>query len=256
MTTEKQSGGLKVIGAGLPRTSTVSLQTAFQILGYQPTYHTISDLLPSAASHGPRWRAAMLEKNKAMRQKILAEIVKGYEAVTDGPACFFVEDWCEMFPDAKVVLTLRNSPEAWLKSVNSSIGAAFGKPLAYYITYFVPPMHQGFLLNNLWDVQTYQRYGVGVRTTEFYDFHNDHIREIVPKEKLLEFKAQDGWAPLCKFLGKEIPTGENKEYPHKNDSKAANIIMREFAIWGVGIWLAVGLGIYGGVWGVKKLVLV
>lgn len=44
----------------------------------------------------------MLEKNKVVRQKILGEIERGYEAVTDGPACFFVDDWVEMFPDAKV----------------------------------------------------------------------------------------------------------------------------------------------------------
>ncbi|KAH6675009.1 hypothetical protein B0J14DRAFT_653184 [Halenospora varia] len=194
--TEKQIGGLKVIGAGLPRTSTVSLQSAFQILGFNPTYHTISDLLPNAASHGPKWRAAMLEKDKVVRQKILREIVRGYEAVTNGPACLFVEDWVEMFPDAKVVLTLRNSPEAWLKSVNSSIGAVFGKPLAYYITYFVSPMHQGFLLSNLWDKQILGKYSVGVRSEEYYDFHNNHIRTVVPKERLLEFRAQDGWVPL------------------------------------------------------------
>lgn len=44
----------------------------------------------------------MREQDKVVRQKILAEIVKGYVAIVDGPGCFFVEDWVEMFPDAKV----------------------------------------------------------------------------------------------------------------------------------------------------------
>jgi hypothetical protein len=48
------------------------------------------------------WLQAMKEEDKAVRQKILAELVKGYVAAVDGPACFFVEDWIEMFPDAKV----------------------------------------------------------------------------------------------------------------------------------------------------------
>ncbi|KAF4634956.1 hypothetical protein G7Y89_g3133 [Cudoniella acicularis] len=210
--------------AGLPRTSTVSLQTALQILGYQPTYHTISDFLPNARVQGTKWLAAMQAEDKVVRQKILADIVKGYEAITDGPGCFFVEDWIEMFPDAKVILGLRTTPQAWLDSVNGSIGKAFGKPLAYYLTYFVAPMHYGFLMNNLWDAQTKAKYGVGVKATDFYDYHNDHIRRVVPKEKLLEFKAADGWGPLAEFLGKERPVGE---YPHKNDSKAANVLMRK-----------------------------
>ena len=40
--------------------------------------------------------------DKAVRQKILAEIVTGYAAMVDGPGCFFVEDWVEMYPDTKV----------------------------------------------------------------------------------------------------------------------------------------------------------
>jgi hypothetical protein len=44
----------------------------------------------------------MHESNKDRRQKILAEIVKDYVAIVDGPGCFFVQDWIEMFPDAKV----------------------------------------------------------------------------------------------------------------------------------------------------------
>lgn len=35
--------------------------------------------------------------------------------------------------------------------------------------------------------------------------HNEHIRQIVPKENLLEWNLAEGWEPLCKFLGKPIP---------------------------------------------------
>jgi hypothetical protein len=44
----------------------------------------------------------MRTQDKAVRQKILAEIVRGYMAIVDGPGCFFVQDWIEMFPEAKV----------------------------------------------------------------------------------------------------------------------------------------------------------
>jgi hypothetical protein len=32
------------------------------------------------------------------RQKILAEIVHGWSAIADGPGCFFVEGWLDMYP--------------------------------------------------------------------------------------------------------------------------------------------------------------
>jgi hypothetical protein len=120
----------------------------------------------------------------------------------------------------------------------------------YYVTYFVPEMHSGFMVNNLWDQQTREKYGVGVRTTDYYSFHNEHIREIVPKERLLEFKAADGWEPLCQFLGREAPEGG---YPHRNDSKVANKLIRSFAVYSVGLWVAVGVCGWGLVWVIRHL---
>jgi len=137
---------------------------------------------------------------------------------------------------------LRASPQAWLDSVNGSISKVFGKGPMYYITYYVPEMHFRFPINNLWDQQTKAKYGVGVRSTEYYAYHNDHVRKVMPKERLLEFKAADGWEPLCKFLGKDVPQGK---YPHRNDAKAANQLMKSSAINGIGIWIAIGFGVFG-----------
>ena len=39
------------------------------------------------------------------------------------------------------------------------------------------------------------------------------VRGKVPADRLLEWKVQDGWEPLCKFLGKEVPEGK---FPHIN----------------------------------------
>lgn len=46
--------------------------------------------------------------------------------------------------------------------------------------------------------------------------HYQHVRDVVPKDRLLEFRSQDGWVPLCRFLGKDVPNGE---YPNVNDRK-------------------------------------
>ncbi len=41
------------------------------------------------------------------------------------------------------------------------------------------------------------------------------IRGLVSKERLLEWSAEDGWEPLCKFLGKDIP---KEPFPNTNDA--------------------------------------
>jgi hypothetical protein len=39
------------------------------------------------------------------------------------------------------------------------------------------------------------------------------IRGLVPKDRLLEWYIDDGWEPLCKFLGKPVP---DTPFPHAN----------------------------------------
>ncbi|OCK81558.1 hypothetical protein K432DRAFT_403678 [Lepidopterella palustris CBS 459.81] len=228
----QQTTSLQVIGAGLPRTSTSSLQTALHTIGFAPCYHTITDFLPRARRHGPLWLAAMRASSKAERQKILAKIVKGYTAI--------------------VVLSVRTSPEAWLDSVSSSIAAVFGKQFAYYLACFVPELHFGFLMNNLWDAQTLAKHNIGVRTTEYYIKHNEHIRTLVPAARLLESNAADGWGPLCEFLGSEKPEGV--AFPRRNDRKAARGLIASLVVYGVGIWVAVGVCAWVAVWGGRSLV--
>lgn len=46
-----------------------------------------------------------------------------------------------------------------------------------------------------------------------YREHCAVVRGSVPKERLLEWAVEDGWEPLCKFLGKEVPT---TEFPNGN----------------------------------------
>lgn len=43
--------------------------------------------------------------------------------------------------------------------------------------------------------------------------HYAEIRAAVPKERLLKFRLEDGWEPLCEFLDKEIP---GVPFPTKN----------------------------------------
>lgn len=68
------------------------------------------------------------------------------------------------------------------------------------------------LLSRIWYDNEYDGAKAKMRFAEHYE----HIREIVPKEKLLEMELGDGWEPLCKFLDVPVP---DLPYPRSNDSE-------------------------------------
>jgi hypothetical protein len=55
-----------------------------------------------------------------------------------------------------------------------------------------------------------------------YKEHGERIRALMKErgeeEKLLEWSVEDGWGPLCKFLGRDVPEG--LEFPSGNPPQA------------------------------------
>ena len=47
-----------------------------------------------------------------------------------------------------------------------------------------------------------------------YQRHIEDVKHAVPPEKLLVFSVDQGWEPLCKFLGVAVP---NTPFPNVND---------------------------------------
>src|SRR5215469_10465769 len=92
---------LKVIGAGFPRTATWSQKLALEQLGFGPCYH-MSEALEHP-EHWPLWQAA------AAGQPVDWDaIFAGWGATTDAPACMFYKELAARYPDAKVILGLRD----------------------------------------------------------------------------------------------------------------------------------------------------
>lgn len=78
---------------------------------------------------------------------------------------------------------------------------------------------------------------------EGYDSHYEHVRSLVPKDRLLEYNVKDGWAPLCKFLnvehpGFEFPRGNTTETLNKRFEAALKLtlkaIFKRLAFLGIG----------------------
>lgn len=250
MTTTKPVG-IQVIGAGLPRTATSSLQAALHQLGYQPCQHMVSDVIRDIGGLGHQWTQALQARDKVTRHAILREICKDYRAIVDAPGCFFVEDLMEIYPEAKVVLGLRKSPEAWLKSYNETIGTVRYNYTWYSLGFLLPPVRWMWNFGLHWEKINRDRYHTPVSTLETYHHHNDYIRRVVPKHRLLEFEPSQGWEPLCKFLEKPIP---DSPYPRLNDAKEMQRVLFYSHFVGAGLWGLTGLALFG-VWKGIHLVL-
>lgn len=145
------------------------------------------------------------------------------QVVSDNPAIAFSEELLEAYPKAKVILSVRDSVDDWYESVMKTIWPVVQETyLARWRRWILPkPWFRDFLD---------KRYGhtfygdMPNKGKNGYVKHNEMIRRLVPKERLLEYNVKEGWEPLCNFLGKEIPGGD---FPRLNDGPAFNALMEK-----------------------------
>lgn len=145
-----------------------------------------------------------------------------YAAIVDAPANVFAPSLVEAYPDAKFILTVRDSPEPWVQSWSKTIWAEYRirhSSVACRVTSFLDRLtgkqsSYAQVLNKLEAVRdlTWEKGNEPIAAT--YIRHNESIRSLVPNERLLEFNVKKGWEPLCRFLGKTIP---KEPFPMVND---------------------------------------
>lgn len=122
------------------------------------------------------------------------------------------------YPDAKVVLTIRDREE-WLVSMRKSILTILSWRSWAAIGYFDGFTHRYFKLLNYTTsvlakgVPAYRREADGA-LRESFDEHIARFRSLVPADNLLEWHASHGWEPLCRFLSLPVP---KESFPHLNE---------------------------------------
>ncbi len=107
---------MKVIGAGLPRTATLTQKVALEMLGFEPCYHMVNVL--GNLDNVPRWQEALEGKKRVGRH------FGSFQATVDWPGAFFYRDLMEAYPEAKVLLSVRDA-EAWERSMGETIWGIF-----------------------------------------------------------------------------------------------------------------------------------
>ncbi len=205
---------MKVIGAGLPRTATLSQKVALEMLGLEPCYHMVTVL--ADLDQAARWRAAL------DGEVPVAEILNGFEATVDWPGSFLWRELVNAYPEAKVLLSVRDG-DAWARSMRDTVwGVVYGEILIRHLSdarRTIDPQWNGFMemMTELW-----QRSGLVTDTEPTLEGmsaamarHNDEVVAGVAPARLLVWKPSDGWEPLCEFLEVPVPT---QPFPRVNDS--------------------------------------
>lgn len=205
---------LKVIGAGFGRTGTASLKAALEELGFDKCYH-MQEVFPQP-QHVPVWQAA--SEGKPVDWDKLFD---GYQATVDWPGCTFYKELMAHYPDAKVLLNVRD-PEAWYRSTTNTIYrmSQRGFP-ASLVPLFIPRLRRfiRMVTTLIWQKTFDNRFGDKAYALEVFEKHNAEVKRTVPAEKLLVYEVKEGWEPLCAFLGVPVP---DKPFPRLNDSAAFN----------------------------------
>ena len=194
---------LRVVGAGLGRTGTHSLKLALEQLLVGPCYH-MSEAI-ERPGNTPAWHAAV--RGEAVDWD---RLLSGYIATVDWPACAFWRELRAVNRDAVVLLSSRESPEAWWQSMERTIVATLSRP--------VPSEDADWTARRAMTLEMMERrFAPGWRHRDSaiaaYERHNDDVRAAVPAERLIDWRTGDGWEPLCAALDLPVPA---EPFPHVN----------------------------------------
>jgi hypothetical protein len=181
---------LKIVGAGLGRTGTHSLMVALEKLLGAPCYHM----------------AKVFERNDAEKwlrigrgeTGLMDEVLADCASAVDWPTAAYWEVLADANPDAFILLSTRADGEAWFKSASDTI---FN---------FIPSEPTDDVWGTMVQELIVKKFGGGdlldkPRSIAAYDAHNAYVREHADPKRLIDWKASDGWEPICDALGVPVP---------------------------------------------------
>jgi hypothetical protein len=145
------------------------------------------------------------------------------ESTVDWPGSFFYRELSDAYPEAKIVLSVRD-PEAWEKSMRDTIWDTLcGHSVQAHISkarQLVDPEWQYYirLMSRMWAAQGIFS-GPELRPGQLGEAiarYQEQVQRNIPEDRLLVWSVQEGWEPLCEFLEVDVP---DAQFPRLNDSK-------------------------------------
>ena len=193
---------VSVIGAGLGRTGTMSLKYALEQIGFAPCFHMIELMkVPE--------RIALWDRAGSGEAVDWDTVLQGFNATVDWPSCTFYRELAARYPDAKVILTLRD-PDKWFDSTQATIFKAMDhlvadpqNPMGSMVRKVIMRMFNDIMHDRAHCIDVYNK-------------HNEEVRRTIPAARLLVFNVAEGWEPLCKFLDVPVPA---RPFPSVNSTE-------------------------------------
>jgi len=140
-------------------------------------------------------------------------------ATMDFPGCAVWRRLAADYPEAKVILTLHpGGPEAWYESSRKTIYMGTGLDAATPFGRSFNTMMDRLVWNGVLQGTMEDRCAAIAR----YNDHAAEVRDTVPADRLLVFAADQGWDPLCAFLGQK---GSALPFPNANNREAMSRTM-------------------------------
>lgn len=187
---------MRVVGACLARTATHSLKIAFEQLLGQPCYHMWEVI--DHPEHFPIWTKALGGEAPDWHSFLGA-----YGAAVDEPAAHFWRELGDAFPEALILLSVRNTDEWWHSCTQTVLPSVRSLPSG--------PMKE--MMRSMWSPDfSFDRYDE-VAAKAGYERYIEDVRVHAPRHRLLEWHPGDGWDPLCEALGVPVP---DDPFPHVN----------------------------------------
>jgi hypothetical protein len=205
---------LKVVGAGFGRTGTLSLKVALEKLGFGPCYHMM-EVFPRP-DHVATWHRL------AFGQSIDWDLIfRDFRATVDWPAARWWREIVTQYPDAKVLLSVRD-PESWYQSMSETIYEAMKWPAADSVPEVVRlhnEMARKAILADTFD----HRFEDKMHAIKVFKRHTEEVRDTIASAGLLVFDVREGWGPLCRFLEVPMPS---EPFPRLNDTASTQAMIQ------------------------------
>jgi hypothetical protein len=220
---------IQVIGAGFGRTGTLSLKKALEELGFGPCYHMEEVFFNPWRVRG--WLQACQGKPVDWDR-----MLRGYRATVDWPGATFYRQLVEHYPQAKVILTVRD-PHGWYASAYDTIYSVMQRFPLNDSGRLLPviPWLTTMLNCNIWEGTFHGRFEDRAYAIQIYQQHIETVQRTVPPERLLVYEVRQGWEPLCGFL--EVPVPVGRPFPRVNDRSA---FQRRVTMLTTGVYAGLG----------------